>query len=190
MPPKKKVALSPSNHLPSIFEAIAALQKCLSIKCKVEQEKLKKSKYLAEIEKLTIEFQNGVKDLQERFKNDKDKREAEFGKKFINYMKEITEIKIKMMKDKERGDLIDCQLKNCYNDTLHMLKLSNENMLKVADKTTEQYKVALKYKKIFEKNKLKGDDLNNLDIDMMKIKLKEYTNKLNADMKKKVKQQN
>ena len=184
MPPEKKVALTQPKHLPSIFDAIIALQKCLSIKCKKEQDKLKKSKYLVEIEKLTIEFQKNVKDLNERFKNDKVKREAEFGKKFINYMKKITEIKIKMIKEKERDYLIDCQLKNCYNDTMNMLKLSIENMLKVADKTTEQYKVALKYKKIFETNKLKGDDINNLDIDMMKIRLKEYINNLKTDMKK------
>jgi hypothetical protein len=184
MPPKKKVALTP-HKLTSMLDAVVALQKCLSIKCKIEQEKLKKSKYLVEIEKITGEFQNGVKDLQERFKNDKDKREAEFGKKFINYMKKTTELKIKMMKEKERDELIDCQLKNCYEDTLHMLKLSIENMLEAADKTTEQYKLALKYKKIFETTKLKGEDINNLDIDMMKIRLKEYAKGLKAGMKKK-----
>lgn len=186
---KKKVTLTP-HKLTSMLDAVVALQKCLSIKCKKEQEKLKKSKYIIEIEKLTSEFQNGAKELQERFKNDKDKREAEFGKKFINYMKKTTEIKIRMMKEKERDELIDCQLKNCYEDTLHMLKLSTENMLAMPDKTTEQYKLALKYKKIFETTKLKGKDINNLDIDMMKIKLKEYAKGLKVDMKKKEKKYN
>jgi hypothetical protein len=43
----------------------------------------------------------------------------------------------------------------------------------------------LKYKKIFETTKLTGEDINNLDIDMMKIRLKEYAKGLKAGMKKK-----
>ena len=85
-----------------------------------------------------------------------------------------------MIKEKERDYLIDCQLKNCYNDTMNMLKLSIENMLRTA-KNTEQYKLALKYKKLF---KITKEDINNIDIDMMKIRLKEYINNLKTDMKK------
>jgi hypothetical protein len=66
-----------------------------------------------------------------------------------------------------------------------MVKLSIENMLAQPDKTTEQYKLALKYKKIFDTNKFIGKDINNFDIDILKIKLKEYTKGLKADMKKK-----
>jgi hypothetical protein len=184
MPPKKKVALTP-HKLTNMLDALVALQKCLTAKCKIEQEKLKKGRFLTEIEKITSEFQNDVKELQERFKDDKEKREAAFGKRFIRYMKVITELKIKMMKEKERDKLINCQLKNCYDDTTHMVKLSIENMLEAADKTTEQYKLALKYKKIFDTNKFIGKDINNFDIDILKIKLKEYTKGLKADMKKK-----
>jgi len=185
MPPKKKVALTTPHKLTNMLDAVVALQKCLTAKCKIEQEKLKKGRFFIEIEKSTSEFQNDVKELQERFKDDKEKREAAFGKRFIRYMKVITELKIKMMKEKERDELINCQLKNCYEDTSHMVKLSIENMLAQPDKTTEQYKLALKYKKIFDTNKFIGKDINNLDIDMLKIKLKEYTKGLKADMKKK-----
>jgi len=166
MPPKKNTVLSQSknkpnpehlkNNIKDMFTAMIALQKCLGMKCKIEQEKLKKSKFMIEIEKLMLDF-------QEKLKNGK----VDY-KKFNN---DVAKLKIKAMKEKEREELIKCQLNNCYNETLHMMKISLENMVNNGDKKSKEYKLALKYKKILDANKLTAEHLNTLEIEMMKIKL-------------------
>ena len=166
MPPKKNTLLPQSksklnpehlkNNIKDMFTALIALQKCLGMKCKIEQEQLKKSKFMIEIEKLMLNF-------QENLKNGK----ADY-KKFNN---EVAKLKIKAMKEKEREELVKCQLNNCYNESLHAIKLSLESILTLSEKSSKKYKFALKYKKLFEKNKLTAKHLNTLEIEMMKIKL-------------------
>jgi hypothetical protein len=166
MPPKKNTVLPQSknkpnhehlkNNIKDMFTAMIALQKCLGMKCKIEQEKLKKSKFMIEIEKLMLDFQKNLKNGKVNYK------------KFNN---DVAKLKIKAMKEKEREELVKCQLNNCYNETLHMMKISLESMVNNGDKKSKEYKLALKYKKILDTNKLTAEHLNTLDIEMMKIKL-------------------
>ena len=96
-------------------------------------------------------------------------------------MKERTKIKIKIMKEKGYNDLLNCQMKNCYNDTLNTLKIRIESILAHTKKNTEEYKLASKYKKLLTQmgktTKLTGEEVNRFDIDMVKIILKEHIGK-------------
>jgi hypothetical protein len=166
MPPKKNTLLPQSknklnpehfkNNIKDMFTAIIALQKCLGMKCKIEQEQLKKSKIYFELEKLMRNFQENLKNGKVDYK------------KFNN---DVAKLKIKAMKEKEREELIKCQLNNCYNESLHIMKITLENMVNNGDKNSKEYKLALKYKKLLDKNKLTAEHLNTFEIEMMKIKL-------------------
>jgi len=180
MQPKKKHEFT--HNLNEMFDAAIALAKCINIKCKKEQEQLKKNKYVIEKEKLVLNFVNGIKNIKERFKNDKVKGEIEFAKYFVKYSKEYNNLEIKIIKEKYHNDLITCQLKRCYNENLHMLKLSIEKTLNHFKKNTEIYKLASKYKNLFETTKLTVEDINTFDIDKKKIGLKEIINNFNKDM--------
>lgn len=178
MPPKKKVALSP-HKLPTWYET-PALQKCLNIKCKKEKEQLTKNKYVLQKKKIFTNYLNSRNNINARFNNDKEKREIAFGKAYMKYMKERTKIKIKIMKEKGYNDLLNCQMKNCYNDTLNTLKIRIESILAHTKKNTEEYKLASKYKKILQMGKttkITGEDINRFNIDMVNIILKEHTGK-------------
>lgn len=180
MPPKKKDDVS--HNLKDIFDAAIALANCLNIKCKKEQEQLKKNKYVIEKEKLVLNFVNEMKNIKERFKNDKVRGEIEFGKKFVEYSKEYSNLEIKIINEKNHNDLIMCQLQGCYNERLHMLKYSIEKTLNRAKKNTEIYKLAYKYKNMFETTKLTVEDINNFDIDTKKIGLNEIIINFEKDM--------
>jgi polyhydroxyalkanoate synthesis regulator phasin len=82
------------------------------------------------------------------------------------------------MKEKEYNDLLNCQMINCYNDTLNTLKIHIESILAHTKKTTEEYKLASKYKKIIaqmaKKTKLTGEDIKRFNNDLVKIILKEH----------------
>lgn len=144
------------NDMKNMFAAMIAISKCLQTKCKIEQEQLKKNKYVIEMEKLMLDF-------RDKFKNGN----VDY-KKFNN---KVAELKIKAMKEKERKDLINCQLKNCYNESIQGIKLSIESILSHADKKTKEYKFALKYKKILETKKLTAEHLITMEIEMMRMKL-------------------
>jgi hypothetical protein len=180
MPPKKNDDVS--HNLKDIFDAAIALVNCLNIKCKKEQEQLKKNKYVIEKEKLVLNFVNEMKNIKERFKNDKVRGEIEFGKKFVEYSKEYSNLEIKIINEKNHNDLIMCQLQGCYNERLHMLKYSIEKTLNRAKKNTEIYKLAYKYKNMFETTKLTVEDINNFDIDTKKIGLNEILINFEKDM--------
>ena len=166
MPPKKKSVLPQSkskvnpehlkNNIKDMFTAVIALSNCMKMKCKIEQEQLKKTKIYFELEKLMLDF-------QENLKNGKVDH-----KKFNN---DVVKLKLKAMKEKEREELIKCQLKNCYNESMHMMKITLENTVKMNDKNTEIYKFALKYKKILDTNKLTAEHLNKIETEMMRMKL-------------------
>ena len=122
---------------------------------------------------------NSRNNINARFNNAKEKRDVEYGKAYMKYMKERTKIKMKIMKEKGYNDLLNCQMKNCYNDTLHTLKVRIESILAHTKKNTEEYKLASKYKKLLHrpKSKLTREDINRFDIDMVKTILKEHTGK-------------
>jgi len=157
--PQSKSKHSPEhlkNRMNNIFNAAIALSNCLKTKCKIEQEQLKKNKYAIEMEKLMLDFRENLKN----------------GKADINkFNNDIAKLKLKAMKEKDRYELIKCQLKNCYNESLHAMKLSFESIANHADKKSKEYKLALKYKKILETKKITAEYLNKLETDMMKIKL-------------------
>ena len=182
MPTKKKAALSP-RKLPTWFMT-PALSNCLESKCKKEQGQLKNNKYVLEKKQIFTKYLDSRNDVRTRFdigEYDKGKREVKFGKAYTKYMKERTKIKIKIMKEKEYNDLLNCQMKNCYNDTFNTLKIRIESILAHTKKNTEEYKLASKYKKILtqmgKKTKLTGEEVNRFNIDMVKIILKEHTGK-------------
>ena len=177
MPAKKKEQLLlPQSKRDEMFASTIALQKCLDIKCKKEQEKLKLNKYAIEQEKLAKKLQNDGKKIQELYKNNKEKRDIEFNKIYSKYQKNFYNLEFKKLKDKENIELIKCQLRNCYNESLIRFKFTIEALLFYSDKNSEEYKLASKYKNKLENNKLTVDDMNNFVIDRHKIDFKKSQN--------------
>jgi hypothetical protein len=179
MPAINKNRLPRKLH-PDIDKMIAssiALEKCLDMKCKIEQEKLKLNKYAIEREKISSKFSDIIKKLLGRYKNDKVKGEIEFQKIILKNKKDTINLEIKIIEEKYRNDFLNCQLKNCYNESLIRLKFSIEGLLFYSEKNSEIYNFASKYKEIFETNKLTIENINNFDIDKQKIELKNAINK-------------
>ena len=136
-------------------------------------------------------FQNDGIKLEERYKNDKVKKGIEFSKIYSKYQKDFYNLEFKKLKDKENIELIKCQLKNCYNESLIRFKFTLEALLFYSDKNSEKYKLALKYKNKLENNKLTVEDMNNFVIDKHKIDYKTSVNIQKIDMiKLKKKKQN
>jgi hypothetical protein len=163
-----------------------ALSNCVNIKCKKEHEQLKNNKYVVEKSKIFSKYLNSRNNIRARFNNDNDndkkKREAALDKLYNKDMKEKTKLKLKIIKEKDHNDLIDRRLKVCYKESLNTLKWLIKDILTHADKKAGKYKLALKYKKILEKNKLEKkkltrEDINAFDIEMVKIILKEHKGK-------------
>ena len=142
------------NEIKNLFDAAIVLENCLKTKCKNEQKQLKKNKITMEIEKLMFNFQENLKNGNVDYK------------KFNN---EIVKLKIKAMKEKENEELVKCQLNNCYNESLQAIKLSLENILTLSEKSSKKYKFALKYKKIFEKNKLTAEQFNKFGVEILNL---------------------
>jgi hypothetical protein len=142
------------NELKNLFDAAIAIENCLKTKCKNEQKQLKENKISMEIEKLMFNFQENLKNGNIDYK------------KFNNF---IIKLKIKAIKEKENEELVKCQLKNCYNESLQAIKLSLENILALSEKNSKKYKFALKYKKIFEKNKLTAEQFNKFGVEMINL---------------------
>jgi hypothetical protein len=157
----------------------SCLSKCLKIKCKKEQDQLNKNKYVIEKKLNFTKYLNSRNNIRMRFEYDKKRMEVEFGKAYMKYMKERTKIKIKIMKEKRYNDLVNCQMKNCYKDTLNTLKIRIESILVHTNRNTEEYKLASKYKKILTQmgTKLTDKDINRYNMDLVKIILKEHKEK-------------
>ena len=116
---KNTVSLPPNMN--NMLRAAIAVITCIKKKCKHEQEQLKKNKYLIEAEQLMLDVQNGKNDLK-------------------SVMKKIAELKIKVIEEKYRDELIACQLKECYKETVNAMKLSIESILYNNKKDTDDYK--------------------------------------------------
>jgi hypothetical protein len=173
---EKKPVLS-SRKVPMWFMT-PALSNCLKINCKNEQEQINKNKYVIEKKKIFTNYLEKRRNIRSLFEYDNKKREEEYEKAYIKYMKERTKIKIKIMKEKEYKELVNCQMKNCYNDTIKTFKILIESILAHTNKNTEEYKLASKYKNILtgmgKTTKLTDKEINRFNIDMVKIILKEH----------------
>lgn len=152
MSAKKKLVSLPPN-INNMLRAAIAVTDCIKKKCKHEKEQLKKNKYIIEAENLMLDVKNGKRDLK-------------------TVMKKIAELKIKVIEEKHRDELMACQLKDCYKETLNAMKLSIEGILATTKKDTDDYKLAYKYKTIFAKSKITQQHIDNLEIEIMKLKLK------------------
>ena len=155
MPDKKKTVSLQSNlpNMNNMLRAAIDVANCIKKKCKHEKEQLKKNKYIIEAENLMLDAKNGKRDLK-------------------TVMKKIAELKIKVIEEKHRDELMACQLKDCYKETLNAMKLSIEGILATTKKDTDDYKLACKYKTIFAKSKITQQHIDNLEIEIMKLKLK------------------
>jgi hypothetical protein len=179
MPAKKKEhLLLPESKRDEMLASSISLQKCLDIKCKKEQEKLKLNKYAIKQEKLMEKLKNDGKNIEEKYKKDKVKKGIEFNKKYSKYQKDFYNLEFKKLKDKENIKFIKCQIKNCYNESLIRFKFTIEALLFYSDKNSEIYKLASKYNNILKNNKYKltVEDMNNFVIDRHKIDLKKSLN--------------
>jgi hypothetical protein len=156
MPDKKKKSVSLQPNVPNMnnmLRAAIAVITCIKKKCKHEQEQLKKNKYLIEAEQLLLDVKNGKRDMN-------------------TVMKKVAELKIKVIEEKYRDELIACQLKDCYKETLNAMKSSIEGILATTKKDTDDYKIACRYKIIFAKSKITQQHIDNLEIEVMKLKMK------------------
>lgn len=86
------------------------------------------------------------------------------------------------MKEKEREMVVKCYLKNCYNETSRLLKLTIQNILVHYEKSSKEYKLASKYKKILETNKLTVEHFNSIDTEL--ILTAEYINLIETELLK------
>jgi hypothetical protein len=191
MPTKKNKGLPP--NFTEMFEATKALQKCIEVKCKKEEEALKKNKYVVEQEKLIKDFHNNIEKNVNRFKNDKVKGDLVFQKFFFKYNKAYTNLEIKIIKEKYRNDFLNCQLNGCYNESLIRFNFTIDNLLFHSNKNTEIYKLASKYKNMFEKTKLTVEDINTFDSDKKNIELKKIISEFKDNiirLKKKLQKKN
>lgn len=184
MPPNKKVVSSSTKYPHALWYKTHALSNCLEMKCKNEQDQLNKNKYVIEKKNLSFVHRKKMEKIKERFQNDKERMYIEYEKANLKRAKDRAKLKLKIIKEKDHQNFINCQFKKCNNDSLNTLKIIIESMLTNLNKNTEKYKLALKYNKIFKANKLTVEDMNNFDIDIMKINLKEEIENHKIDMMK------
>jgi hypothetical protein len=79
-------------------------------------------------------MERSIFDFRNNFKNGND---ADFTK----FNNEIAKLKIKAMKEKEREMVVKCYLKNCHNETFHMMKISLESMVNNGDKNQKNIRL-------------------------------------------------
>jgi hypothetical protein len=183
------------QNFTKMYEATVALHKCITIKCKKEEEESEqsnKSKYIVEKEKLMLEFSKKMEGENERYKKDRKKKDKnkkdrvrgdiEFGEYYMKHIKANADLDIKIIEERYHNELFNCRLKGCYNESLLLLNLTIENILTSTGENTELYKLASKYKTIFETNKLTGKDINAFEIDKRKVELASNLAKLQTDM--------
>jgi uncharacterized membrane protein len=136
-------------NLIEMMRSLGATKKCIENKCNAQSAKSKKNKYITELEKLKQDFTDKKID-------------------FKTFYKKSNQIEIKIIKEKYRDELIECQLKNCYKETEHMVKIAINSFLIDSNKGKAIYKIASKYNKLFEKNKITVKSLNEYDIEIIK----------------------
>jgi deoxycytidylate deaminase len=100
----------------------------------------------------------------------------------MKHIKANADLDIKIIEERYHNELLHCRLKGCYNESLLLLNLTIENIVSSTDKNTELYKLASKYKTIFETKKLTVNDINAFEIDKKKVELASHLAKLQTDM--------
>lgn len=123
----------------NLFSHIYAVTECTKKNCAVEKRKLE-----------TINKKN--KDEMVRLmKSDLSNKQ---------FMKEMSKIQKKINKTDEKINLVECQLKKCYQQTHDMVMFSIDSILKRVNKKKEpkKYDMIMKYKKLFS-NKIETKDL-------------------------------
>jgi hypothetical protein len=123
----------------NLFSHIYAVTECTKKNCAVEKRKLE-----------AINKKN--KDEMVRLmKSDLSNKQ---------FMKEMSKIQKKINKTDENINLVECQLKKCYQQTHDMVMFSIDSILKRVNKKTEpkKYDMIMKYKKLFS-NKIETKDL-------------------------------
>jgi len=84
---------------------------------------------------------------------------------------EIRQTKIKLIKSQEKRKIVECQIHNCYKQTAKMLNTSLQVLLDKSVPVNKKTRaLALKYKKIFSKGKIRPIDITNSDVDFTKVK--------------------
>ena len=164
---KKGIPQSKPFTMENLLDALNNYMKCLNMNCNQEMNIYYRNKYI-------IEMENSIFDFRNNLKNGK----ADFTK----YNNEIAKLKIKAMKEKEREMVVKCYLKNCYNETSRLLKLTIQNILVHYEKSSKEYKLASKYKKILEKNKLTVEHFNNIETEIFSTA--EYINFIETELLK------
>ena len=131
----------------NVVKVLQKTTNCVAKKCREEQQELAKQheKYLQEIAKLISEKGRNAKKEQK--------------------LKNLT---LKFYKNQERMKLLDCQLKKCYKQTDNLLKKTLSTVIDTKDNSPSLIKHAQKYQRIF-KNKITAKDLNQYDIDSLKM---------------------
>lgn len=151
-----------------MIKLLGETRTCVFTKCKKQFDESRKNKYAIEIEAL-------------------EKKRKENKIDTITFMNKKTLLEIKIIEGKHREELITCQLKKCNEQTKNMIRISIEALTMDDNRGTPAYIIASKYKKIFEKNnyELTQDIIDQLDVDMMKTKLKQQVSKPNPKAKPK-----
>jgi len=169
MPAKKKSLLPQSKPftMKILLDAVTNYMNCLNMKCNQEMNIYYRNEKIKEMENSIFDFRNNLKNGKADFT------------KFNN---EIAKLKIKAMKEKEREMVVKCYLKNCHNETSRVLKLTIENILVHYEKSSKEYKLASKYKKILEKNKLTVEHFNNIETEIFSTA--EYINFIETELLK------
>lgn len=168
LPNKKSVPQSkPLFNMGNLIDAVHNYMNCLTMKCNQEMNIYYRNEYILEMEKSIFNFRNNVKNGKADFT------------KFNN---EIAKLKMKAMKEKEREMVVKCYLKKCHNETSRLLKLTIQNILVHYEKSSKEYKLASKYKKILEKNKLTVEHFNSIDTNL--ILTAEYINLIETELLK------
>jgi hypothetical protein len=164
---KKGIPQSKPFTMEILIDAVNNYMKCLNMNCNQEMNIYYRNKYILEMERSIFDFRNNLKNGK-----------ADFTK----YNNEIAKLKIKAMKEKEREMVVKCYLKNCHNETSRLLKLTIQNILVHYEKSSKEYKLASKYKKVLEKNKLTVEHFNNIDREL--ILTAEYINLIETELLK------
>lgn len=143
------------NLFADMIKALGKTRTCVFTKCKKQFDDTKKNNYAIEIEEL-------------------EKKRKENKIDFLTFNNKKTELEIKIIEENYREQLLDCQLNKCYEETKHMISLSLGALLMDDNIGTPTYKIASKYKKIFEKNNytITPAISNQLDVDLLRTKLK------------------
>lgn len=155
----KKGEQDPLKILNQTFDALKNQMKCIESKCKISHDKFKKKKMIHD-QKIMKILLDGKMSLDKKNK-----------------------LKFKLYKDllktKERGEMVKCQLEKCKTEFDHLIHIIfNAPPLVFAknNKKSPYYKFYIKYAPLLNKKNIEYKDVKDMDIEFNKIT---YINKNN-----------